>query len=338
MTIHKNISLKKFNTFGIDVSAKYYCEINSVNELKDLLKTEISRNEKKLVLGGGSNILFTKFFDGLVIKNNFKGIEVINENNEYIYVKSGAGELWNDLVLFSININAGGIENLSLIPGNVGASPIQNIGAYGVELKDVFHELEAVELVSGELKVFTLPECCFGYRDSIFKNKLQNKYIITAVTLRLNKHPLLNITYGAIASELKNMGIKNATLKDVSDAIIKIRKSKLPDPAVIGNAGSFFKNPEVNPELYLQLKLIYENIPAYDLPNGNFKLAAGWLIEQCGWKGKIIGNTGSHKDQALVLVNYGKATGNEIVELAKEIQRSVLEKFAVKIESEVNII
>lgn len=338
MQLFKDISLKKFNTFGIDVSAKLFCEVFSKRDLQQILTIEIVKSEKILILGGGSNVLFTKNFDGIVIKNSIGGIELVYENENYVLIKSGSGVTWHDLVLYSIARNLGGIENLSLIPGCVGASPIQNIGAYGVELKDVFHELEAVEIISGDKKIFTASDCKFGYRDSIFKNEAKNQFIIASVTLKLNKHPVINSSYGAIENELKTMGVETPTVKDVSDAVIKIRKSKLPDPLVIGNAGSFFKNPEISKENFLRLKSTYEKIAAYDLPNGNVKLAAGWLIEQCGWKGKITGHTGSHKDQALVLVNYGNATGNEIFDLAKEIQRSVLEKFDVHIETEVNII
>lgn len=338
MNIQKDISLKPFNTFGIDVTAKYFCDVTSENELKELLKSEIARTEKKLVLGGGSNILFTKNFEGLIIRNNIKGIIIVEDNDEYMLVKSGAGEIWHNLVLWSISKNLGGIENLSLIPGCVGAGPIQNIGAYGAELKDVFHELEAMHMETGEVKKFSRIDCRFGYRDSAFKNDLKNKWLITTVTLRLNKRPVFKTTYGAIESELKNMCVEKLSVKAISDAVIRIRKSKLPDPEVIGNAGSFFKNPEVKKEKFIQLKSSYEKIAAYELPNGQIKLAAGWLIEQCGWKGKVVGNTGSHKDQALVLVNYGNASGNEVYQLAKAIQQSVKEKFSVEIETEVNII
>ncbi|HKR07058.1 MAG TPA: UDP-N-acetylmuramate dehydrogenase, partial [Bacteroidia bacterium] len=286
----------------------------------------------------GSNVLFTKDFAGLVIKNYIRGINVIEENENTILVKSGAGEVWHDLVLWGLEKNAGGIENLSLIPGCVGAGPIQNIGAYGVEIKNVFEGLEAVHIYSGETRKFNFDDCRFGYRDSVFKNELKDQFVITSVTLRLNKHPVFNTSYGAIEAELERMGIKKLSVKSISDAVIRIRRSKLPDPAVIGNAGSFFKNPEVTKEKYLQLKSSAEKIAAYDLPNGNVKLAAGWLIEQCGWKGKVVGNTGSHKDQALVLVNYGNASGKEIFGLATEIQRSVKEKFGVEIEKEVNVI
>ncbi|MFI5218498.1 MAG: UDP-N-acetylmuramate dehydrogenase [Bacteroidia bacterium] len=344
MHIQKNISLKPFNTFGIDVSAKYFYEINSVDEFEDLLVNPVARSENKIVLGGGSNVLFTKDFNGLVIRNNIGGIKIVKEDNESILVQSGAGIIWHELVLWSIQKNLGGIENLSLIPGLVGAGPIQNIGAYGAELKNVFHELDAVMMESGEIKTFSKDDCKFGYRDSIFKNELRNKFIITSITLQLKKHPVFNTSYGAIESELKNMGVDKLSVKGISDAVIRIRQSKLPDPAKIGNAGSFFKNPTVNSSQFEELKNDFPQIIAYPSSSADragerkVKLAAGWLIEQCGWKGTVVGNTGSHKDQALVLVNYGNATGNEIFELAKKIQHSVNEKFGVQIETEVNII
>jgi UDP-N-acetylmuramate dehydrogenase len=338
MDIRSNVSLKHFNTFGIDATAKYFCEVNSVDSLIVLLLSEAAQSEPKLVLGGGSNILFTKDYDGLVIKNNIKGITIIDQQDNNLFVKAGAGEIWHNLVLWSIEQNLGGLENLSLIPGRAGAAPIQNIGAYGVELKDVFHQLEAIEIDSGKQKIFHLDECNFGYRDSVFKNQLKDKYIIVSVTLCLSKTHTLNTSYGAIENELKKKNITEPTIKNVSDAVIHIRQSKLPDPAIIGNAGSFFKNPEVSKEKFLKLQHSNPNIAAYPLSSGNVKLAAGWLIEQCGWKGKTAGNTGSHKDQSLVLVNYGNATGKEIFEFARAIQQSVKEKFDVEIEREVNVI
>lgn len=334
----ENISLLSYNTFGIDVKAKYFAVANSVQQLNAFLKTDLAKSENIFVLGGGSNVLLSKNVDALVILNRIKGIEIINENDEYVYVKSGSGEVWHELVLWCVGRNYGGIENMSLIPGCVGAGPIQNIGAYGAELKNVFHELEGVFIDTGELTKFSLAGCKFGYRESVFKHELKGKFIITSVTLRLNKKIHLNTTYGAIEHELKNNNITAPTIRDISNAVIKIRKSKLPDPSVLGNAGSFFKNPEVTKEKFDILKTCHEKIVAFDVPNGNIKLSAGWLIEQCGWKGKKIGNTGAHKDQALVLVNYGNATGNEVYSLALEIKKSVREKFDVDIETEVNII
>ncbi len=336
--IQSNISLKPYNSFGIDVKAKYFSEVRTSEELKRLLLTKNSNDNHRLILGGGSNILFIQNYNGLVILNRISGISIIDENEESVFVKAGAGEVWHDLVLWCVDRNYGGIENMSLIPGCVGAGPIQNIGAYGAELKDTFFELEAMNVLTGESKVFSREECKFGYRESIFKNKLKGAYIITAVTLRLNKNPVINKSYGSIESELINSGIEKPTIKNISDAVIKIRRSKLPEPAVIGNAGSFFKNPEIENENFQQLKIEHPLIVGYPSATGKIKLSAGWLIEQCGWKGKRVGNTGAHKDQALVLVNYGNATGNEVYSLAMEIRKSVLEKFGVELETEVNLV
>ena len=347
MEIHENTSLKFYNTFGIDVKAKYFVELYSASDLIQVLQQKNFTKIPKLILGGGSNVLFTKDVDALVIHNCIKGIEVISETKEHVYVKSGGGEVWNDLVMYCVEKNYGGIENLSLIPGSVGAAPMQNIGAYGVELKETFYELEAIDILTAEKKIVEKEECKFGYRESIFKHEAKGKYFITSVTLRLNKNPQLNTNYGAIREELDKMNInQQPTIKNISDAICKIRRSKLPDPAIIGNAGSFFKNPTIAKEKFDELISKYPVMPNYpsqsvgtQLPNYpiTYKLPAGWLIEQCGWRGKRIGNTGSHKDQALVLVNYGGATGEEIIALAKQIQQSVKEKFEVDIVAEVNV-
>ncbi len=337
MTVQENTSLKNFNTFGIDVSATYFCTVFSVEELKQLLQNDKFISVPKLIIGGGSNVLFTKDVEALVIHNQLKGIEIVEETNEQVLIKAGAGEAWNDLVMYCVNRNYGGIENLSLIPGSVGAAPMQNIGAYGVELKETFEELEAIAIDTGEKKIFSKDECRFGYRESIFKQEAKGRHFITSVTLRLNKTPKLNTRYGAIEHQLQEMQVSVATIKNISDAVCAIRRSKLPDPAIIGNAGSFFKNPEISKELFD--KLIYNNplMPNYPIAQSlNYKIPAGWLIEQCGWKGKRVGNTGSHKDQALVLVNYGGATGEEIISLAKQIQESVKEKFEIDILAEVN--
>lgn len=338
MNILENFSLQHLNTFGIDVLARYYVEINSIREIKDFLKLPFYKNIPKLILGGGSNILFTRNFDGVIIKNYIKGTKLIKEDDKYYYLKAGAGEVWHDLICYCLNHNYAGIENLSLIPGSVGAAPIQNIGAYGVELKQSFHELEAVHLETADLKIFSKEECKFGYRDSIFKNKLKNQYIITSVTLRFKKTPIYNISYGAIKEELTTMNVATLNIKSISEAVCNIRKSKLPDPKVIGNAGSFFKNPEITQKQFIDLKNKYPGIIAYPASDTQAKLAAGWLIEQCGWKGKTFGNVGVHKNQALVLVNYGNGTGKDIFKLAREIQVSVLNKFNIKLETEVNII
>lgn len=333
----ENISLKLYNTFGIDVNAESLFTIESIHDLSQVLQDETLKKKSKLILGGGSNVLFTQSVNGIVLLNRIKGIEIFKEDEESVFVKVGAGEVWHEFVMWSVEKGYGGIENLSLIPGSVGAGPMQNIGAYGVELKDCFYELEAMNLQNLEIKKFSSSDCKFGYRESVFKNELKNQYFITSVSFRLSKHPKLNVSYGAITQELEKLGVVNPSVKDVSKAVINIRQSKLPDPKVLGNSGSFFKNPEVNKEQYESVKHSYPNVVAYPTSNGNMKLAAGWLIEQCGWKGKVVGHTGSHKDQALVLVNYGGATGSEVYQLALDIKRSVFEKFGVEINPEVNI-
>jgi UDP-N-acetylmuramate dehydrogenase len=333
--IQTNKNLKEYNTFGISVKAEMFAVFSSIEELKQILSF---RNDKKLlVLGGGSNLLLTKDFDGLVIKNEIKRFEVIEETASEVIVESGAGENWHEFVLNCIDKGFGGIENLSLIPGSVGASPMQNIGAYGVEIKDVFESLSAFHIASGEIHYFDKTKCEFGYRESIFKNKVKGEYIILTVTFRLTKNPTINSSYGAINEQLKVMGIQVPTIKELSAAVIAIRQSKLPDPKIIGNAGSFFKNPTVEIALLEQIQKNYPDIPNYPAENGR-KLAAGWLIEKAGWKGKTLGNYGVHKLQALVLVNYGKCTGKEIFDLSSQIIQDVFEKFGVLLEREVNIL
>lgn len=336
--IYKDISLKPFNTFGINAKAKYLVEILKEDELKEALQSSDFKNLPKLILGGGSNILITKDFEGIVIKISIKGIKIIGENEESTIIETGAGEIWHNLILFCIEKNYGGIENLSLIPGLVGAAPIQNIGAYGQELKDVFVDLKGIYIETGEAGFFNKDDCNFGYRDSIFKNELKNKFIITYVRLRLNKKPVLNVNYGTVREELEKSGYNQVGLKEVSDVICKIRKSKLPDPAEIGNAGSFFKNPEIESESFYKLKEEFPDIVGYKLDGDKVKIAAGWLIEKCGWKGKLVGNTGVHAKQALVLINNGNASGEEILRLSKEIKKSVFEKFSIELQEEVNII
>jgi UDP-N-acetylmuramate dehydrogenase len=346
--LQQNISLRPFNTFGINATAKYFATFSTIDELSELLEgkqlSTINHQLSTLVLGGGSNILFTKDVDGLVLKNELKGVQIVKEDEHYVYVHSGAGENWHQFVLHCIKNNWAGVENLSLIPGNVGASPMQNIGAYGVEIKDVFYSLEAYSLSDKKTHVFTLNDCEFGYRESVFKRKFKDQFIITGVTYRLSKQPHFNTSYGAIEQELEKMGVKELSIKAISDAVINIRSSKLPDPAVIGNAGSFFKNPEIEATTFKAQKEKFPNIVGYDLPNGNVKLAAGWLIEQCGpengasWKGYRKDDAGCHAKQALVLVNYGNATGEEIYDLSTEILQSVKEKFGVMLEREVNIV
>ena len=333
--IQTNKNLKEYNTFGISVKAEMFAVFSSIEELKQILSF---RNDKKLlVLGGGSNLLLTKDFEGLVIKNEIKRFEVIEESASEVIVESGAGENWHEFVLNCIDKGFGGIENLSLIPGSVGASPMQNIGAYGVEIKDVFESLSAFHIASGEIHYFDKTKCEFGYRESIFKNKVKGEYIILTVTFRLTKNPTINSSYGAINEQLKVMGIQVPTIKELSDAVIAIRQSKLPDPRIIGNAGSFFKNPTVEITLLEQIQKNYPDIPNYPALNGR-KLAAGWLIEKAGWKGRTFDNYGVHKLQALVLVNYGNCTGQEIFDLSSQIIQDVFEKFGVLLEREVNIL
>jgi UDP-N-acetylmuramate dehydrogenase len=333
--IEQNISLQAFNTFGFDLKAENFIRFNSILGLREILK---EHQEKPLfILGGGSNILLTKNISGLVLKNEIKGIKIIEDHKDYVIVESGAGEVWHELVLYCIQNGWAGIENLSLIPGSVGASPMQNIGAYGVEIKDVFSYLSAINIATGELEIFNAEQCNFAYRESVFKQALKGKYIICYVAFKLSKKAIKNTTYGAIEDELKKMGISNPSIEDISKAVISIRQSKLPNPAVIGNAGSFFKNPIVSEELVKKLQEIYPDIPNYPSTNGTKKLAAGWLIEKAGWKGKTIGNIGVHKNQALVLVNYGGGTGEEILALSTAIIEDIKSKFKVELEREVNI-
>ena len=336
MQILSDYSLKKHHTFGIDISARYFTEINSVDEFKELQQNAVYKNNPLLILGGGSNLLFTKNYAGLVIKNNLKGMELIKQDENHVWLKVAAGENWHGFVLWCVANNYGGVENLSLIPGCVGASPMQNIGAYGVEIKDVCDEVQVIDLQTGEERIFTNAECRFGYRESVFKHIYKNKYLITAVVFKLNKKPVFNTSYGAIEQELKAMGVE-PSIRTISDAVINIRSSKLPDPAKIGNAGSFFKNPEVSKQKHDELKRQFPNMIAYTLDNGNYKLAAGWLIEYCGFKGKRVGDAGVHVNQALVLVNYGSAKGEEIYKLSQQILDTVKDTFDVVLEREVNI-
>jgi UDP-N-acetylmuramate dehydrogenase len=338
MNIIENYSLRLLNTFGIDATARYFTAIESIDQGMEVLRSERFRSLPRLVLGGGSNILFRKDFGGIVLKNELKGIELVREDADHFYVKAGAGENWHLFVMHCIGQGYAGIENLSLIPGNVGASPMQNIGAYGVELKDVFHELEALNMQTLETETFSNADCRFGYRESIFKHEAKDRYMITSVTLRLNKKPVFNTSYGAIEKELEAMGVKDLSIRAISQAVINIRSSKLPDPAKIGNAGSFFKNPVVGMEKYESLKQQFPGIVAYRSSPTEMKLAAGWLIEQCGWKGQTYGDAGVHKMQALVIVNYGNAEGREIYNLSQRIMDSVFEKFGVELEREVNIV
>ncbi|MBH2003380.1 MAG: UDP-N-acetylmuramate dehydrogenase [Sphingobacteriia bacterium] len=338
MTIFENHSLLPYNTFGIAAKARYFSPIGSLEQLDAC----ISRNKKSfqlplLILGGGSNLLFTQDFNGWVIKNEIKGIELVREDEGYYYIKAMAGENWHGLVMHCVAKNYAGLENLSLIPGNVGASPMQNIGAYGVEVKDVFFELEAYHIADRRVIKFSATDCSFGYRESVFKRALKNQFIILSVTYQLRKVPVFQTSYGAIEKELEAMHVTTPSVKAISDAVIRIRSSKLPDPAVIGNAGSFFKNPVIDVTQYDRLKKAFAGIPGYAQAN-TVKVPAGWLIEQCGWKGYRQGDAGCYNKQALVLVNYGHATGAEIFDLSSSIIQSVEQKFGILLEREVNII
>lgn len=333
-----NVDLLPFNTFGISARCDYFAEIRSHEDFSALVATPLYREEEKLVLGGGSNLLFRSDFHGLVIKNELRGISVLYEDEEAAIVKAAAGEVWHDLVMWCIEKGFGGIENLSLIPGRAGAAPMQNIGAYGVELKEVFEELEAWDMHDAAKRTFSAEDCAFGYRESVFKRALKGRYLIASITLRLSKKPVLNTAYGAIRDELAKKNVNDPTIRDVSNAVISIRRSKLPDPAVMGNAGSFFKNPEVSAEKHAQLKGEFPELVAYALPAGGFKLAAGWLIEQCGLKGYEYKGAAVHSKQALVLVNRNHCAGDEVYRLSEIVQRKVMEKFGVTLEREVNII
>lgn len=335
MNIETQKSLKPYNTFGIDVTAAQFVEITKLAELNKILE----KYTDFFILGGGSNLLLTKDIEKPVIHINTKGKDIVEENEEFIWVKVQAGENWHNFVLWCIDHNFGGLENLSLIPGNVGTAPIQNIGAYGVELKDVMAELEAIEICTGKHRHFSNTDCNFGYRNSVFKNELKGKFIIINVIFKLSKrHHTLNTSYGAIGSELEKKGIIKPTIKDISDAVIAIRQSKLPDPNDIGNSGSFFKNPVISKKQFLSLKSAYPEVPHYIISDSEIKVPAGWLVEQCGFKGKRFGDAGVHEKQALVLVNHGNATGQEILTLSKNIQEKVESTFGISLQAEVNII
>lgn len=339
MLITKNTSLQPFNSFGIDVKARYFARFSTIEDFEEIRK-EISftNHLSKLILGGGSNILFTKDYDGLVLKNELKGVVLIKEDKEYYYVKVAAGENWHQFTQYCIQHNFAGVENLSLIPGNVGATPIQNIGAYGVEIKDVFYALEALHLAENKIHAFSLNDCDFGYRDSIFKSKYKGQYLILNITLKLNKKPSYHTQYGAIEQELEKMGSPELSIKKISEAVIRIRSSKLPDPAKIGNAGSFFKNPVIPSTQFNELKKAFPDITGFQVNNLQTKIAAGWLIEKCGWKGYRKNEVGCYEKQALVLVNYGSAKGSDVYHLSEEIITSIVEKFNIILEREVNIL
>jgi len=336
MDFQQNVSLKPFNSFGIDVPAEFYTELQNEAQLEEF---SIQKNlpAQKRILGGGSNILLTKPVEGLVIRNCLKGITIAEENEEHVWLEVKAGEVWHDLVMHAIHHNLGGLENLSLIPGCVGASPMQNIGAYGVEVKETIEKVVAWHWADKQFIVLHNSDCKFGYRDSIFKNELRDEVLITTVTFRLHKIHCLNTSYGAIREQLELMGVSEPGIKSVSEAVIAIRCSKLPDPARIGNAGSFFKNPTISLEHFTRLASHYPNLPSYPIGEEQMKIPAGWLIEQAGWKGYKEGAAGVHEKQALVLVNYGQAKGSDIWNLSEKILQSVKEKFGIALEREVNV-
>jgi UDP-N-acetylmuramate dehydrogenase len=337
MEILNNFSLKNYNTFGIEAKAEQFVAVHSIPELKSIL--EQNKTQKKFVLGGGSNMLLTKNIEALVIHIDLKGKKILKEDADYVWVESQAGENWHEFVLWTIEQNLGGLENMSLIPGNVGTTPVQNIGAYGTEIKDTFVSCEAINIENQEIKTFTKEECHFGYRESVFKNEVKDQYIIVSVVYKLTKqNHKINTSYGDITAELAKNNITSPTLKDVSNAVIAIRKSKLPDPAELGNSGSFFKNPILLKTDFEPIHQKFSEMRFFDVSETEVKIPAGWLIEQAGLKGKRFGDAGIHVNQALVLVNYGGATGQEILDVSKTVQETVFNKFGIHIEAEVNII
>lgn len=336
--IQTDIDLQSYNTLNIPARAKYFAAVSTESELKNVLAHAAEADLPVFILGGGSNILFANNYEGLIVRMNIQGKETIKEDDAHIWLRSGAGENWHGLVRYCVDRGWGGIENLSLIPGRAGAAPIQNIGAYGAELSDVFVSLEALEIETGRHHTFDKEACRFGYRDSIFKNELRGKMAITSILLKLSKNPTVNTSYGAVEERLKEKGITEPTIRDLSDVVTEIRNSKLPDPADVGNAGSFFKNPVISAGLYRELRNIYTDMPGYELDGQRVKVPAGWLIEKTGWKGRVVGNTGTYNQQALVIVNHGGATGREILDLAGAIARSVKEEFGIELVPEVNIV
>lgn len=337
MKIHSNFSLKNYNTFGIEAKAKHFIAVNTIADLKTIL--EQNKKEKKFILGGGSNMLLTKDIAALVIHINLKGRKILSEDDDFVWVESQAGENWHEFVLWTIDQNFGGLENMSLIPGNVGTTPVQNIGAYGTEIKDTFISCEAMKIENQEMKTFTNSACHFGYRESIFKSEAKDQYIITSVVYKLTKrNHKINISYGDITSELAKNNITNPSLKEVSNAVIAIRESKLPNPKELGNSGSFFKNPIILKKDFEKIHKQFPEMKYYNVSETEVKIPAGWLIEQAGFKGKRFGDAGIHKNQALVLINYGNATGKEILDISTTIQDTIYKTFGIKIETEVNVI
>ena len=338
MLLLENQSLKNLNTFRVDVKAKFFAEVFLEEELIDILLDNKFKSEKKFILGGGSNILFTKDYEGLIIKVSIPGIKIIEEDSDSVLIEAGSGGIWNDLVNYCVDRNFGGVENLALIPGTVGAAPIQNIGAYGQEIANSFVSLKGIFIESGEQKTFSKDECRFSYRSSVFKEELKNEFIITSVRLKLSKVPKPNLNYKALSDYVLKKRISNPSIKDISNAVVEIRRSKLPDPVKIGNAGSFFKNPVMSEDLFQKLKSEHNDIASFPSESGKIKISAGWLIEKSGWKGKRIGDVGTSPDHALIICNFGNATGPEILELAMRIKEEVSNKFGIILEEEVNIL
>jgi UDP-N-acetylmuramate dehydrogenase len=338
MQILRNQQLKSYNTLGISATAKYFSIIESREDVREIIGSDTYRSEEKLVLGGGSNILFSQDFDGLVLFNSIKGIQEVSQTDSEIILEAGGGEEWDSFVGYCAERNYGGLENLSLIPGTIGAAPVQNIGAYGAELSDVFESLELVDIETGEEARFTAEECKFGYRMSIFKSELKNRVLITKVRFRLRKKPLINLSYAALKNEFDENSIDGLSIKDIRETVIRIRRSKLPDPGRLPNAGSFFKNPEIGGADFERLRSKYTEIPGFPLSTGNYKIPAAWLIEKCGLKGIRLKDAGTYEKHALVIVNHGKATGKDIEELSFHIINKVKEKFGITLIPEVNII
>ena len=337
MQIQSNFSLKSFNTFGIEAKAKNFVAVHSLDELKTVLAEHAA--EPKFILGGGSNMLLTQDIEALVIHIDLKGKRIVKEDDDFVWVESMAGENWHEFVLWTIDQNFGGLENMSLIPGNVGTTPVQNIGAYGTEIKDTFVSCDAMKIDDQTMRTFSKEDCRFGYRESIFKQEAKNQYIITSVVFKLTKHNhKINTSYGDITKELALQNVTVPTLKDVSNAVIAIRQSKLPDPKILGNSGSFFKNPVISRSHFEKVQAQFPEIKFFEVSPTEVKVPAGWLIEQAGYKGFRKGDAGVHKNQALVLVNYGSATGQDILALSREVQQAVFDKYSIAIEAEVNVI
>lgn len=331
--LRENYSLLRNNTFGIDVSARYFFEYETKEKLQNFLQSEVAKKNKLLPIGGGSNLLFLSDFEGVILHSQLKTIQIETENEDFVFVRVGSGVVWDDFVLHCVEKGWGGAENLSLIPGEVGASPVQNIGAYGVEAKDLIHSVEVVKIEDSSVCVLSNSDCRFGYRDSVFKHELKDKFVVVSVTFRLRKNPVFNLNYQFLKDEVEKTG--ECSLKVVRDTIIEIRNKKLPLPEVLGSAGSFFMNPVVEKKVAIELQKTYPTMPFYSLSEKNVKLSSAWFIDQCGWKGKRIGNVGVYEKQPLVLVNFGGSSGEDVACLAEKIQQSVFEKFKVKIKPEV---